>query len=210
MIIPVSVCHHVSTIGQRLAADVLVVPDPRLGVDRLADRAEQPQRREVVLAARAPAPTSCASGSPSARCRGSSRRSARRSPTSGPCRGSRACPRTCTRRGAVAERAVDDVAVAGHPADVGGAPVDVGVGLQVEDVVVRRRDADEVAGGRVRDPLRLRGRAATCRAGRADPRRPSARPGSRVSSVASSCHQWSRPSVIGTSLPVRRSDDARA
>ena len=30
------------------AADVLVVPHPRLGVDRLADRAEQAQRREVV------------------------------------------------------------------------------------------------------------------------------------------------------------------
>ena len=32
-----------------LAADHAVVPDPRLGVDRLADRAEQAQRREVVL-----------------------------------------------------------------------------------------------------------------------------------------------------------------
>ena len=47
-IMPVSVCHQVSTIGQRPAADVLVVPEPRLGVDRLTDRAEQPQRREVV------------------------------------------------------------------------------------------------------------------------------------------------------------------
>ena len=63
-------------------------------------------------------------------------------------------------RRAVAQRPVDDVAVARHPADVGGAPVDVLPGLQVEDVVVRRRDADEVAGGRVRDALRLRGRAA--------------------------------------------------
>ena len=49
MIAPVSVCHHVSTMGQRLAADHAVVPDPRLGIDRLADRAEQAQRREVVL-----------------------------------------------------------------------------------------------------------------------------------------------------------------
>ena len=63
-------------------------------------------------------------------------------------------------RRAVAERPEDDVAVPGDPADVGGAPVDVGVRLQVEDVVVRRRDADEVAGSRVRDPLRLRGRPA--------------------------------------------------
>ena len=35
MMPPVSVCHQVSTIGQRPLADVLVVPDPGLGVDRL-------------------------------------------------------------------------------------------------------------------------------------------------------------------------------
>ena len=58
--------------GRAVAADVLAVPDPGLGVDRLADRAEQAQRGEVVLAARTPAPTSCARGSRSARCRGSS------------------------------------------------------------------------------------------------------------------------------------------
>ncbi len=62
-------------------------------------------------------------------------------------------------RGGVAERPVDDVAVARDPADVGRAPADVALGLQVEDVVVRRRDADEVARGRVDDSLRLRGRA---------------------------------------------------
>ena len=61
--------------------------------------------------------------------------------------------------GAVAERPVDDVAVAGDPADVGRAPVHR-VGLDVEDVVVGRRGADEVARGRVGDPLRLRGGAA--------------------------------------------------
>ena len=36
--------------------------------------------------------------------------------------------------GAVGERSVDDVAVAGDPADVGGAPVDVLLRLQVEDL----------------------------------------------------------------------------
>ena len=37
MIEPVSVCHQVSTTGRPVAADVLAVPDPGLGVDRLAD-----------------------------------------------------------------------------------------------------------------------------------------------------------------------------
>ena len=56
------------------------------------------------------------------------------------------------------ERSVDDVAVAGDPADVGGGPADVGVGLDVKDVVVRRRGLGEVAAGRVKDALGLRGR----------------------------------------------------
>ena len=46
---PVSVCHHVSTIGQLLAADVLVVPHPRFRIDRLADRAEDAQGRQIVI-----------------------------------------------------------------------------------------------------------------------------------------------------------------
>ena len=62
------------------------------------------------------------------------------------------------RRRRVAQRPVDDVAVAGDPADVGRAPVDVALRLQVEDVPVRRRDADEIAARRVDDALRLRGR----------------------------------------------------
>ena len=60
--------------------------------------------------------------------------------------------------GAVGERAVDDVAVAGHPADVGRAPVDVVV-LQVEDPLGGGVAADQVAGGRVDDALRLARRA---------------------------------------------------
>src|SRR5437773_12303275 len=43
------------------------------------------------------------------------------------------------RGGSVAERAVDDVGVTRHPADVCGAPVDVAPGLQVEDVTVDRK-----------------------------------------------------------------------
>ena len=62
------------------------------------------------------------------------------------------------RGGAVTERPVDDVRVPGDPADVGRAPVNVSLGLQVEDVVVRGRNADEVAACRMHDPLRFRGR----------------------------------------------------
>ena len=43
MMPPVSVCHHVSTIGQRPLADDVVVPLPRLGVDGLAHRTEDAQ-----------------------------------------------------------------------------------------------------------------------------------------------------------------------
>ncbi len=62
------------------------------------------------------------------------------------------------RDGAVGERAVDDVAVAGDPADVGGAPVDVAVVI-VEHVLVRDRGVDEIAAGGVQHALRLAGRA---------------------------------------------------
>ena len=44
--------------------------------------------------------------------------------------------------------------MAGHPADVGGAPVDVLV-VQIEDPLVSRRDAGQIAGGRVDDALGL-------------------------------------------------------
>ena len=39
-----------------LAADLLVVPHPRLGIDRFADRSEEPQRREIVRLGQLPSP----------------------------------------------------------------------------------------------------------------------------------------------------------
>ena len=59
----------------------------------------------------------------------------------------------------VGERAVDDVGVARDPTDVGCAPVDVALRLQVEDVAMGVGDAGKVAAGGVEDALRLRGRA---------------------------------------------------
>ncbi len=62
-------------------------------------------------------------------------------------------------RRAVGQRAVDHVAVPGHPADVGGAPVDVGLRAQVEHRGVGVGDLREVAAGGVEDALGLPGRA---------------------------------------------------
>ncbi len=62
------------------------------------------------------------------------------------------------RRCAIEQRAIDDVRMAGHPADIGGAPVDIVV-AQIEDhpgSVVR---PDHVPRKRMEDPLRLAGRA---------------------------------------------------
>ncbi len=49
--------------------------------------------------------------------------------------------------------------MAGHPADVGHAPVDIGLRLEVEDVPMGGRHPAQVAGGGVHDPLRLGGGA---------------------------------------------------
>ena len=109
--------------------------------------------------------------------------------------------------GRVRERPVDDVAVAGHPADVGRAPVHR-VGLDVEDVVVRRRDAGEVAAGRVHDPLRLRGRAARVQEVEEVLRvHRLARARRRVVALSLDEHPAPRrrgPSFISTSPPTRR------
>ncbi len=58
------------------------------------------------------------------------------------------------RRGPVLQRTIDDVAVTGYPADVGGAPVDVFV-LEIEHPLRRYVSADRVASRRVQDALGL-------------------------------------------------------
>ena len=60
--------------------------------------------------------------------------------------------------GAVGQRAIDDVAVAGDPADVRGAPVDVAV-VVVEHVLVGHRRAQQVAAGGVQHALGFAGGA---------------------------------------------------
>ncbi|CEG10123.1 hypothetical protein BN961_03558 [Afipia felis] len=136
--------------------DHAVVPFPGFRVDRLADRAEQPQRFARGLLHRLVT--------------GLHQRADRRR------RGVEDVdlvlvddvpePRIVRivrhafehhRGRAVGERPVQNVAVAGDPADVGGAPVDVAVVI-IEDVLVRHRHEDQITGGGVQHAFRLSGR----------------------------------------------------
>ena len=138
-------------------ADHVVVPLPRFRIDRLADGAEQAQRFARGLLHRAVAALHQRAD------RG--RRGVddvdlvlvAHFPEA---RGGRIVRHALEhqRDGAVGERAIDDVAVAGDPADVGGAPVDVAVVI-VEHVLMRDRRVDQIAAGGVQHALRLAGRA---------------------------------------------------
>ena len=138
-------------------ADHAVVPQPGLGVDRLADAAEQAQagprrllhrplalahqaadggRRgvedvDLVLVHHLPEPAGVGVGRHALEHQ---------------------------RGGAVRQRAIDDVGVAGDPADIGGAPVDL-AGLVVEHQLMREAGPDHVAAGGVQHALRLAGAA---------------------------------------------------
>ena len=142
-------------------ADDAVIPFPGLRIDRLADRAEEPQRLargllhrrlarlheradggrrgvedvDVVLVDDLPEPGDRRIGRHAFEHQG---------------------------RGAVRERAVEDVGMAGDPADIGRAPVDVAV-VVVEDVLVRHRREDEIAAGGVQHALRLCRSSPRCR-----------------------------------------------
>ena len=138
-------------------ADHVEIPFPGFRVDRLADRAQHPQRfARGLLHMRVAGAHQRADGGrrgvedvdlvlvdhlPEARRRGIVGHAFEHQ-----------------RGGAIGERAVDDVAVAGHPADIGRAPVDIAV-MVVEDVLVRHRGEDEIAAGGVQHALRLAGRA---------------------------------------------------
>ena len=139
-------------------SDHLAVPDPGLRVDRLTDRAKEPDRRQVVLLRMLRPPLHVRADRGRRRVQDVDAVALDDRPPTVAIRIVRHALVHDPGR-PVAQGPVDDVAVARHPADVGGAPVHR-VGLDVEDVVVRRRHADEVAGGRVRDPLRLRRRPA--------------------------------------------------
>ena len=140
-----------------VVADHAVVPQPGLGVDRLADAAEQAQAgaRGLLHRRLAFAHQGADGGGrgvedvdlvlvhhlPEAAGVGVGRHALEHQ-----------------RGGAVGERAIDDVGVAGHPAHVGGAPVDL-ARLVVEHQFVGEAGPDHVAAGGVQHALRLAGAA---------------------------------------------------
>jgi hypothetical protein len=147
MIAPVSVCHQVSTI-----------PDPGLGVDRFADAAEHAQRREVeVIRNLSPELHERPDGGGRGVEDGHAVLLDDLPPAPAVGRVRRALVEHLGRP--VGQRTVDDVAVTGDPADIGGAPIDVGLGVQVEHVLMGEGRLGEVAAARVEDALRLAGRA---------------------------------------------------
>ena len=125
MIPPVSVCHQLSWTGQ---PERLLAPDDHLGVERLADAGDEPQR--------------CAGRGRAARLgpgpHQHAQRGRRRVPDADPLVLEDAVPALGVEVGlvddarhAVGERGDDPVGRAGHPAGIGGAPEDV-VGVEVE------------------------------------------------------------------------------
>ena len=144
--------------GATLAADDRVVPQPGLGVDRLADRAEQPQRRQVVLGRVVLPPLHAR---PDGGRRGVDNRHAVPLDDRPPDVLVRVVRGTLEhhRRAAVGQRAVDDVRMTGDPAHVGRAPEDVALRIQVEDHRGGGGDRGEISARGVQDSLGFGGRA---------------------------------------------------
>ena len=138
------------------AADDRVVPQPGLGVDGLTDRAEQPQRGQVVTAGVLLAPL-----------HGAADRGGRRVEDRDPVLLDHVPPGVLVRvvgralehhRGdTVRHGAIDDVGVAGDPPDVGGAPEHILFRLEIEDHRGGGCHSGQVATRGVHDALGLGG-----------------------------------------------------
>ena len=157
MIPPVSVCHQVSTIGQCLVADGAPVPEPGLGIDRLADRAEQADRGAVVLLHRRLALAHQRADRGRGGVEDVDPVALDHVPEAADI-GIVGDAFEHQAGRAVGERAVDDIGVAGDPADVGGAPEKL-AGPIVEHIMEGGGRPHRIAAGRVQHALGLAGRS---------------------------------------------------
>lgn len=137
---------------------MFAVPDPGFGVDGLADRAEDAQAGEVVLGGDVVSPLHEGADRGGGGVEEGDLVLLDDLPEAALVGGVGGAL-VHDLGGAVGEGAVDDVGVAGDPADVGGAPEDVGLGFEVEDGPVGVGDLGEVAAGGVQDALGLPRRA---------------------------------------------------
>ena len=138
-----------------LTADMLVVPDPGFGVDRLPDGADQAERRQVAACRPVGSPFHERTDRGGCRVKDGDAVPLDHVPEAillWPVR--RAFVHHL--RHAIGERSIHDVAVTGHPADVRCTPKHI-VLFEIEDPFRRGVRADEVATRCVEDPLRLPG-----------------------------------------------------
>ena len=144
--------------GTSFAADDFVIPNPGFRIDRFPDRPEQSQGTQVVFLRplRSPFHERADRGR-----RGVKNRHAvfgDDTPETVRLRPVRRAFIHQTRR-AIGQRPVNHVTVAGHPAHVGGAPVNVGF-LNIENILVRELRAEQIAGCGVENPFGFPGRTA--------------------------------------------------
>ncbi|MDQ1169977.1 hypothetical protein QE392_001781 [Microbacterium proteolyticum] len=151
---PVSVCHHVSTMGVLSPPMISRYQTHASGVDGLADRTQQPQRRQVELLRNVAADLH---ERPDGRRSGVEDGDAVLLDQLPPASGMRRVGGSLVQqlRRAVGERSVRHIRVAGDPADVGRAPVHIGLGVHVVDDAVGERRLREIAARGVQDALRF-------------------------------------------------------
>ena len=157
--------HHAASLGlppgvhhrAAVMADHVAIPHPGLGIDRLTNAAEDPQRAHVVLIRHGSA---ALHEGPDRRGGGVEDRAAMllNHLPEGTWLARPGSTLVHHRGGAIRERPVHDVAMAGDPAHIGGAPVDVVV-TDVEDPLEGEVGPEVVAGSGVHHPLGLAGGA---------------------------------------------------